>query len=175
MTNKINDKIRGCIWGALIGNSFGACVSGLYHKDLVASFGLNKLKYLTAALNSSNYPLHEYGNLLADSYMALENAKLVIDNVNSSNELLKENYRKKVLSLLSDSTFLDSSPNYQLLQAMRSIENADGYCVVGEDRIHSSGSLQNIFLGLLPNNKFNLIELSKILTTEYGKTLACLS
>ena len=159
----ISDKIKGAVYGALIGNSLGGCTTGMNHKDILVTLGADGIKHVNSALSKSQYLNHEFGNILSDSHLALANVKTVLDN---SNEFLNGKFNKSLMvenlyKLLEDPTFLNSNPSTSCLVALRKMNEQSDYCLIGSDALTSSGATQALFLGLLPKNKFNLIDITK--------------
>ncbi len=165
MKNKeknIPNKIKGTIYGALVGNTLASAAIGMTHKDILATCGINGLKQITSSLSKSTYQNHEPGKLLADYYQMQALITPILNSPNSftQGKFDQDSIVKSLVQLLGNEAFLDANPSLSALIALRKMTENTDYCLIGEESIHASGALRSLAIGLLPKDKYNLIDLA---------------
>src|ERR1700722_6308192 len=112
----IEDRIYGALIGAACANSLGGSCIGLSRKEILVSTGFSSLRDFTPGLSRSKLPEHKPGNILADSFLALNFAESLITNQGQFSE---EDLKARLSRLLEDQEFLAANPRAISLAFMR--------------------------------------------------------
>ncbi len=124
----IEDRIYGSLLAAACANSLGGSCIGLSRKEILISTGLSSLRDFSPGLSRSKLPEHQPGNILADSFLALNFAQSLIAG---EGQILEDDLKLRLSKLLENREFLAANPRAVTLAFMR--KTVDGLASIVAD------------------------------------------
>lgn len=150
--DRVNDRIRGLIFGAACGNSLGGSSVGLKYRDISGfrSSGVTGVRDFADALAKSGVPEHKAGELLADSLLGLALADSLIG---SRGRLDEADLKRRFAALLESEAFLKSSPGAACLTGLRKMVDSAEPAKTGAEALHPNVAARVFAAGALPGGE----------------------
>ena len=143
----IADRINGCIFGAICANSLAGSSIGLNYKEIAGTVGLSGLRDFAPGLSRSLSPDHKPGELLADSYLALALGESLLASQGKFDPI---DLKTRLEILLTDATFLATSPGVPCIAALRHMADGDEPDKEGPAATHANVAARAFPAGCLP-------------------------
>lgn len=150
--DRVNDRIRGLIFGAACGNSLGGSSVGLKYRDISGfrSSGVTGVRDFADALAKSGVPEHKAGELLADSLLGLALADSLIG---TGGRLDETDLKRRFAALLESEAFLKSSPGAACLTGLRKMVDSAEPAETGAEALHPNVAARVFAAGALPGGE----------------------
>jgi ADP-ribosylglycohydrolase len=150
LDEKKSDRIKGSILGAAVGNSLGGTCLGMNRKEIMFSVGIRGVRDFTPGMQKSLLPTYEPGDLLADTLLAVEIARSLIETKGSFDS---GNMKQHLTQLLKSEQFLNAAPGaHCLLPLRRMADDIQPKEECEADSTHVSAAARAYAIGCLPSN-----------------------
>ena len=147
--NKLNDKIKGCLFGGAVGDALGYPIEFMSHSEIVSKYGDYGLQQYEFTLQGEKGKFKE-AQISDDTQMTLYTAEAILKNTDSIEEFI-ENTKNAYLVWMSKQTGirvnLDIDLEIAKIEALNKLRAPGTTCITSLQSINSGKEVNNESMG----------------------------